>query len=122
MPLVVVTDMQGTHPIMGFSAKDNDTNSVKKLARNLKKKLKENPALLTGDGNSNTKKNSNQKEERRLLADTREWTNSKGMTIIASVIAVDDVNVTFLLNDDKEVRYPLEKLSEESAARLGNLR
>lgn len=42
------------------------------------------------------------------------WTNAEGKEIRAAVKSVDSTHVTFLMEGGKEVRYPLDKLSEES--------
>lgn len=42
------------------------------------------------------------------------WTNTEGKEIRAAVKSVDATHVTFLMDGGKEVRYPLEKLSEAS--------
>ena len=49
-----------------------------------------------------------------MLIPTRTWTNSDGREVKAAVKAVDDVSVTFVMENGKESKYPLEKLSEES--------
>lgn len=49
-----------------------------------------------------------------ILIKKRVWTNTDGKDITASVKAVNDSTVTFILNNGKIVEYPLEKLSEES--------
>jgi thiol-disulfide isomerase/thioredoxin len=49
-----------------------------------------------------------------MLIATRTWTNSDGREVKAAVKAVDDQAVTFVMENGKETKYPLEKLSEES--------
>jgi len=44
----------------------------------------------------------------------RAWTNSEGREIKAAVKAADDRNVTFIMANNKEVVYALDKLSDES--------
>jgi len=52
------------------------------------------------------------------LLPTRAWTNSEGHEIRAAVRRVDSNTVTFLMPDDREIIYPLSKLSEESRTAL----
>lgn len=53
-----------------------------------------------------------------LLIESRAWTNAEGKEIRAAVKAVDTTHVTFLMDGGKEVKYPLDKLSEESRAAI----
>lgn len=52
------------------------------------------------------------------LIASRAWTNADGKEIRAAVKSVDATHVTFLMDGGKEVRYPLDKLSEESRAAI----
>ncbi len=45
---------------------------------------------------------------------SREWTNAKGQTILASVVSHDILHVTFKMEDGTIVKYPLNLLSAES--------
>ena len=124
MPLVVVSDTSGNKPIMGFCAKGNNSKSVKRLARDLKKKLKANPELISGSAStepSTPEEPDEESSEEELLAEEQEWTNSAGKTIVAAVIGKSDQNVIFLMNGKKRVEYPIYKLSQDSIARLEDL-
>jgi len=48
------------------------------------------------------------------LFETQSWTNSDGQSIKAAVREATDTEVTFVMFGGKVVKYPLEKLSEES--------
>lgn len=52
------------------------------------------------------------------LIPTRAWTNADGREIRAAVRRVDATHVTFLMPNDKEVVYPLVKLSDESRTEI----
>ena len=52
------------------------------------------------------------------LIPMRAWTNSDGREIRAAVTKIDSSNVTFLMPNNKEVVYPLDKLSEGSRITL----
>ena len=48
----------------------------------------------------------------------RAWTNSEGKEVVAAVKAKDATTVTFVMRGGKEVKYPLDKLSEDSRQEL----
>lgn len=48
----------------------------------------------------------------------RAWTNSEGKEVLAAVKAKDATTVTFVMRGGKEVKYPLDKLSEDSRQEL----
>lgn len=55
-----------------------------------------------------------EKDSNAPLIASKSWTNSEGVAIKAAVKSVDDKNVVFIMPNNKEVTYPLEKLSETS--------
>ena len=125
MPIVVVTNTDGSKPITGFTASGNNADSIKKKARALKKELKENPDLIAG-GAVEEVANDEEEEEAddaavEVLVESRQWTNSKNKKITAAVISVDALNVTFLMKGGKQVKYPLSKMSPESQGELREL-
>jgi len=52
------------------------------------------------------------------LVPERAWTNSEGKEVRAAVKAKDATSVTFVMHGGKEVKYPLDKLSESSRQEL----
>ncbi len=54
------------------------------------------------------------------LIASRAWTNSDGKEIRAAVKSADATTVTFLMDNGKEVKYPLAKLSEDSRKTIGD--
>lgn len=48
----------------------------------------------------------------------QDWTNSKGRAITAAALRIDDGMVVFLLKSEKEVKYSVKELSEESQKKL----
>jgi len=131
MPIVVVTNSDGSKPITGFTASGNTAKSVKKIARDLKKKIRETPEIIAAGPATETKEevaDAPAKDEGadssttyNVLVESRKWTNSSGKTITAAVLSVDVSDVTFLMSGDKQVKYPLSKLSSESRAALADL-
>ena len=52
-------------------------------------------------------------------AEVETWENTEGKTMEAELIEVSDESVVFKMkNSGKELRYPLEKLSEDSQKRV----
>lgn len=110
IPKVLVTSADGSEPI-GSVTYETLYDDARKAARAMKKKvaakLAEAPAEVVVAKNP-------------LLAEEQEWTNDQGKTIRAAVVRVDGEEVEFLIKR-KKVSYPLNKLSEESAAKLKDL-
>ncbi len=52
------------------------------------------------------------------LIPERTWTNAEGKEVLAAVKSKDATTVTFLMRGGKEVKYPLDKLSEDSRQQL----
>lgn len=120
-PLVVITSSDGSKPITGFCATGHDSKSVKRFAREVKKKIRENPELLTGGAAPDSDEDEDVSDDQddlsssyNLLAQTQKWTNSSGKDITAAVLSVGVSSVTFVMPDGKQVDYPLSKLSEAS--------
>ncbi|MDB4328079.1 hypothetical protein N9978_02040, partial [Akkermansiaceae bacterium] len=126
MPIVVVCNSDGSKAITGFSAVGNNSDTIKKMARDLKKDLKANPALIAGGAVAEKAPDKEEaaeeaEEQDDVLVESREWTNSKNKNITAAVISVNQLSVTFLMKGNKQVKYPLAKLSPESQAELRKL-
>ena len=132
MPIVVVTNSDGSKPITGFTATGNTSKSVKDLARDLKKQIRENPELIAAGPASEsheeetaktktTKKEVDSNSAYNVLAESREWTNSNGKVITAAVLKADVSDVTFLMANGKQVKYSISKLSAESQAAIADL-
>jgi thiol-disulfide isomerase/thioredoxin len=56
------------------------------------------------------------------LFETKSWTNAEGKEIKAAVSEASETEVTFLMFAGKVVKYPLEKLSEESRKEITEAR
>ncbi len=129
MPIVVVTNSDGSKPITGYTANGNNAKSVKQIARDVRKKIRENPGIIAAGATSasdekkaeETEKEADSNSAYNVIAESQKWTNSAGKDITAAVLAVDVSNVTFLMPNGKQVEYPLSKLSAESQAALSQL-
>jgi len=131
MPIVVVTNSDGSKPITGFSASGNTSKSVKDLARDLKKKIRENPELIAAGpasasqdeepAKAKTTKEVDSNSAYNVLIESREWTNASGTVITAAVLKADVSDVTFLMANGKQVKYSISKLSAESQAVIADL-
>jgi hypothetical protein len=131
LPVVVVTNSDGSKPITGFTASGNTAKSVKQIARDLKKKIRETPEIIAAGPATETKEEVAAAPESKedadastaynVLVESRKWTNTSGKTITAAVLSVDVSDVTFLMSGDKQVKYPLANLSAGSRAALAEL-
>lgn len=116
---MVITNTDGTKPIAGFSADNATSDSIKKLVREVRKQIKDDPSLLHGEVTAvETDERYSENSENSLLIESRAWTNVQGKTITAAVVSVDDLNVVFQLANGKNTTYPLENLSDHSQALL----
>lgn len=124
-PVVIVTSPEGTRPIMGYKGNTaGGRDGIKKKVRALRKRLKAEPELLAiGTTVTETTKPSADTTSRdTLLAESQEWMNTAGKTITAAIKSADAENVVFVMENGKEVTYPLSKLHLDSRAKITELR
>lgn len=118
IPMLFALSADGNEGIKGISYKTLSADA-RKAARELGKTLKtheEAAAEAKKEEEKLAKEEATEKPE--LLADSQLWTNADGKTIRAAVVSVDEENVVFLMRRNKQVTYPLSKLSEESQNKL----
>lgn len=119
---MVIANSDGTKPIAGYSADSHNEDSVSKLARAIKKQLREDPSLIYGNSPvvdaDDDKYSDDSKGSSGLLIESRSWTNIQGKVITAGVTSVDEINVVFMMANGKATTYPLANLSEQSQAIL----
>lgn len=108
IPRAVVFDATGKVVFTGHPADDQFERTVKKALRELKKS--------GGVPEKETEEPKPVKNEPMIAQ--REWTNSEGKSIKASVLAVEGDKVKFKLSNGKTVNYPLDQLSEDDQAAI----
>jgi len=102
IPRAFIFDTQGILVFDGHPADPTFEKTIKEEVRKVKAEGgKDAPVVASGP-----------------LIPTRAWTNSDGHEIRAAVKTADASKVTFLLPNNKEVAYPLDKLSDESRAAI----
>ncbi len=58
------------------------------------------------------------KDGNELLAESQEWQNAAGKSIVAAIRGVSDGKVEFVMPDGRSLPYPLANLSAESQERI----
>lgn len=98
IPRAFVFDVEGNLVFNGNPHDGEFERSVKKALKDVEETGEESSSLATSSN----------------LFETKTWTNSEGKEIKAAVKEATDTEVTFVMFAGKIVKYPLEKLSEES--------
>lgn len=98
IPRAFVFDVQGNLVFNGDPHEDDFERSIKKALKDVEEAGEESSSFATSSN----------------LFETKTWTNSEGKEIKAAVKEASDTEVTFVMFAGKIVKYPLEKLSEES--------
>lgn len=102
IPHAVVFDATGALVFAGHPADDEFERTVKKALRDVD---------VDSDGEDDG--DSRLPAGPKTLIETRRWTNEAGKSMTASVLAITEKEVTFLLTNGKTVDYPIEQLSKE---------
>lgn len=102
LPHAFVFDVEGNLVFNGSPLDEEFERSIKKALRDV------------GDTKEETDVSSGN------LFETRSWTNSEGKEIKAAVREATDTEVTFVMFAGKIVKYPLDKLSEESRKEISD--
>ena len=118
--MVFVTTADGTRGIEGISY-DTLKKGTRDANRDLRKLLKENPALLESEESASTEEESTTELKPNLLAESQQWTNASGTAITAAIQKVEGDSVHFLMPNGKVVPYPMAKLSQDSKEKIKGL-
>lgn len=106
IPHMVVFDVDGKLVYSGYPSDDADDIIKKELRR-----VTAAGDGAAGDGKSGIFGSTSAKSEDVLVAE-RNWTNTDGNTMTATLLAVDGANAKFRRADGKEFTYSVAKLSE----------
>ena len=118
IPMVFVTTADGAKGIEGISY-DTLKKGTRDANRDLRKLLKENPAMLESEEATSTEEEIKTKPS--LLAQSQEWTNATGTAITAAIQKVEGDTVHFLMPNGNVVPYSMAKLSPESQDKIKGL-
>lgn len=97
IPRAFVFDVEGQLIFNGNPHEGDFVRSIKKALKDVEDEGEVGSGLSSGN-----------------LFETRSWTNAEGRSIKAAVRTATETEVTFVMFGGKVVKYPLEKLSEES--------
>ncbi len=116
IPLVMVTNADGSEGIEGIPAKILKED-MRQAIRDLKDKLKT-VAVVKEEEQPESPTEEPGNTEMGLFAESQQWSNSDGKPITAAIRTVENGQVVFVLEDGREVAYPLTKLSAESQTQI----
>lgn len=112
VPILFVTSSDGETGIEAIPYKTLSAD-MRGARRDLTKKLKEMKSSVS-DAEVDV-------DNPAMLTEELNWTNAEGKNITAAVKSLDGDNVVFLMKN-KEVSYPIAKLSEESQTQINALK
>ncbi|MEM7384062.1 MAG: hypothetical protein AAF514_03875 [Verrucomicrobiota bacterium] len=121
IPFVLITSSDGTSGLEGVSYATMK-GGMRQTVSQVRRRMADKDVSGSGAGKEEKTTATSGSDDSDHLAKSQAWTNADGKTITAAVLAVDENNVEFLLENGKTVKYPVYKLSKESQTRLAVLR